>query len=96
MLESRHPPDEIRQYHLNWLHPTNFWADWSSELLERCIRESRQAIGDGETVLVPWVLWIHPAMNGLPNSPVKFDVGLDVEISGALLTFPSVAALYRL
>ncbi|KZV59278.1 hypothetical protein PENSPDRAFT_672459 [Peniophora sp. CONT] len=35
VLESTHPPDEINQYKLNWLHPTNFWADWSKDMMKR-------------------------------------------------------------
>lgn len=83
ILEADNPPTEYRGLPINWRHPQTIVADYTvSQEIRDTIRNAVQA---GQPV-PPALLWALPAMNGLPNRPLKFDVSARMSITKLKLT----------
>lgn len=76
ILEQEYPPDTYLNFQINWHHPSHIWTYWSCENIQDSIRAIRRVMADGSSGLIPYLLWLHPAMNGLPLHPLEFSVSV--------------------
>lgn len=76
ILEQEYPPDTYMGLQLNWHHPSHMWANWSCSAIDDSVRAVRRAIADATAQIIPYILWVHPSINGLPLHPLEFPVSL--------------------